>query len=361
MTVSNYFTRLKELWEEYSAVVPLPSCKCDSSLDYARTVQQQRLFQFLMGLNSSYQHVRSQILLMSPLPTVNQAYSLVCQEEMQRNLTQPPHNLSNEGSAMTARGRGRYSRGRGRTTSSEECTYCHRQGHKRDNCYQLVGFPPSFGRGRGTQDRQINHTNAPVNPTSIQPQESQLLSQQDYESILKMLCKDIKPAPSVGAITTNDSKESSGSVCNILSLTHSATHLLNMHKPHWLLDSGATTHVVSSLSFFDKFTEYAGTPIKIRIPNGEKLTVTYVGSITLFNDITLENVLYAPGIHYDLVSVSRLTSEHTCVVAFFPDVCVLQDLYNGNTKTIGKIDSGLYIVEETDVSICNSSASSNEL
>ncbi|GAV62904.1 LOW QUALITY PROTEIN: UBN2_3 domain-containing protein, partial [Cephalotus follicularis] len=45
--------------------------------------QRDRLLQFLMGLNDSYTAIRSQILLMNPLPTVNKAYSLVLQEERQ--------------------------------------------------------------------------------------------------------------------------------------------------------------------------------------------------------------------------------------------------------------------------------------
>ena len=47
--------------------------------------QQQQVYQFLMGLtlNDSYSTVRSQILAMDPLPTVNKAYSLILQEEMQ--------------------------------------------------------------------------------------------------------------------------------------------------------------------------------------------------------------------------------------------------------------------------------------
>ena len=48
---------------------------------------QQRLMQFLMGLNESYSAIRGQILLMNPLPSVCQAYSFVCQEEKQRLLS----------------------------------------------------------------------------------------------------------------------------------------------------------------------------------------------------------------------------------------------------------------------------------
>ncbi|XP_050378404.1 uncharacterized protein LOC126795651 [Argentina anserina] len=42
---------------------------------------QQRLMQFVMGLNDTYSVIRSQILLMNPLPTVRQAYVVITQEE----------------------------------------------------------------------------------------------------------------------------------------------------------------------------------------------------------------------------------------------------------------------------------------
>ncbi|KAI5349572.1 hypothetical protein L3X38_002460 [Prunus dulcis] len=42
--------------------------------------------QFLMGLNESYSAIRGQILLMQTLPTVRRTYSLIMQEEKQREL-----------------------------------------------------------------------------------------------------------------------------------------------------------------------------------------------------------------------------------------------------------------------------------
>lgn len=39
---------------------------------------------FLMDLNDSNKQVRSQILLMDPLPPINKVFSLVVQEENQR-------------------------------------------------------------------------------------------------------------------------------------------------------------------------------------------------------------------------------------------------------------------------------------
>ena len=45
------------------------------------------VMKFLMGLNESFSQVRTQILLMDPLPSINKVYSLMIQEEIQRCVT----------------------------------------------------------------------------------------------------------------------------------------------------------------------------------------------------------------------------------------------------------------------------------
>ncbi|XP_039011686.1 uncharacterized protein LOC120140771 [Hibiscus syriacus] len=70
--------------DEYIALVLIPSSECVNSQQYSRHITQQQLLQFIMGLNETYSLIRSQILLMQPLPSVNQAYSMVAQEESQR-------------------------------------------------------------------------------------------------------------------------------------------------------------------------------------------------------------------------------------------------------------------------------------
>lgn len=72
---SSYYCKLKQLWDEYSSLVVLPSCACDTTKQNVVHDQQQRLFPFLMRLNESYVQVRSQILMMGPLPSVGQAFS----------------------------------------------------------------------------------------------------------------------------------------------------------------------------------------------------------------------------------------------------------------------------------------------
>lgn len=81
-----YFSKLKGFWEEFEDVVPTPSCECDRSKKYVVHLQKLKLFQFLMGLNDFYLQARSHILLIIPLPSVNQSYSTIMSDESQKSV-----------------------------------------------------------------------------------------------------------------------------------------------------------------------------------------------------------------------------------------------------------------------------------
>ncbi|XP_075092028.1 uncharacterized protein LOC107793659 [Nicotiana tabacum] len=87
MTVIDYFSRLRELWDEFDALMLCPGCPCPESKQYAQHFEYQRLLQFLAGLNESYSQSKSQIMMMPPLPSINKVYSLLVDQESQRNLT----------------------------------------------------------------------------------------------------------------------------------------------------------------------------------------------------------------------------------------------------------------------------------
>ena len=66
-------------------MVPNP-CDCPKSKDFVAHMESQKLMQFLMGLNESYDHARSQILMTTPTPSVNKAYSMLIERESQRTM-----------------------------------------------------------------------------------------------------------------------------------------------------------------------------------------------------------------------------------------------------------------------------------
>ncbi|KAF3672410.1 putative protein HEADING DATE 3A-like [Capsicum annuum] len=87
ISVAVYFTRVKELWVELEALVPPPSCNCNKSRDFLVYLQRQKLYQFLVGINDNYMQARSQILMMVPLPSVNQAYAMIINDGSQKSMT----------------------------------------------------------------------------------------------------------------------------------------------------------------------------------------------------------------------------------------------------------------------------------
>lgn len=73
-TVSAYFCKLKQIWDEYSSLVVLPSGECATARQYVVHEQRQRLLQFLLGLNEGYSNIQSQLIMMDPLPTVGRLF-----------------------------------------------------------------------------------------------------------------------------------------------------------------------------------------------------------------------------------------------------------------------------------------------
>jgi len=112
-----------------------------------------------------------------------------------------------------------------------------------------------------------------------------------------------------------------------------------------IIDTGATHHITSSLASLATNNAAPGdSTSKVHLPNGNTVAVSHIGSTCILANQTISNVLHLPDFQVNLVSVSKLTKELKCMVAFFPDFCVFQDLYTGQVKGIGKEDHGLYIL-----------------
>ena len=89
LSINEYFTELKVLWEELENYRPFPvcictiKCGCPASSKFKDYKQQDYVMRFLMGLNDQFSMVRSQILLNDPLPSLNRVFSMVLQHERQ--------------------------------------------------------------------------------------------------------------------------------------------------------------------------------------------------------------------------------------------------------------------------------------
>lgn len=102
LSVSGYFTKCTILWDKYATLVNIPMCpnaECPVGNAMVKLLANQQLIQFLMGLNDNYIIVRGNILMAHPMPQIRKAFSMVLQEERQREI----HNcapLLNDSSAL---------------------------------------------------------------------------------------------------------------------------------------------------------------------------------------------------------------------------------------------------------------------
>lgn len=175
LDVSAYYTELITLWEEYKNYIELPvctcgRCECNAAGLWEQLQQRGRVTKFLMGLNDSYEQTRRYILMLKPIPTIEEAFNIVAQDERQRNLKPVVQTesvaLQTYGSAPattpdyvdssayvaaynTYRPRG----------NRPLCTHCGQLGHTIAKCFKLHGYPPGFkssspvAQGHYTQPR----------------------------------------------------------------------------------------------------------------------------------------------------------------------------------------------------------------
>nr|XP_009603044.1 uncharacterized protein LOC104098093 [Nicotiana tomentosiformis] len=145
--IAYYFTKMRSLWDELNSSYVGPTCSCGA---LPKFIEDQQLFQLLNSLNEFYTTVKSAIILMNPLPPINKAYSLLQQDESQREAHSATLNFSGDATSfLVSPGTPTINRNfsqkvnfEARKTTSN--VSCKKPGHTVDKCYRLHGFPTDF-------------------------------------------------------------------------------------------------------------------------------------------------------------------------------------------------------------------------
>ncbi|XP_061348596.1 uncharacterized protein LOC133293975 [Gastrolobium bilobum] len=91
-----YFSTGYKVWNDFKTrcsqdelqdYILLPSCTCGALHKIGASKEQDHVLQFLIGLNESFSSVRAQILLFEPLSSLTKVFSMVLQEERERQLS----------------------------------------------------------------------------------------------------------------------------------------------------------------------------------------------------------------------------------------------------------------------------------
>ena len=138
----------------------------------------------------------------------------------------------------------------------------------------------------------------------------------------------IQPAlpPNSASSSTTDASNFSGNPFWIPpNFTHSIFSAHIVDRPHfkskaWILDTGATDHMVHSVSQLTTITSTVHS--YVFLPNGDQALVTHIGIVQISPTLTLTNVLCVPTFSFNLISISKLTQQSSCRLIFLGH-CVL--------------------------------------
>lgn len=175
----------------------------------------ERLIQFLMRLNETYAQARSNILMINPLPSVNHAYSLLMQDENQREVHVSSQFLGDGTSFMAGQQNTQINKGnhinyqqkighnsvKGNNNpkgkkNGQMCSYCKMTNHTIENCYRLIGFLSDFkftkpkkfqGTAKGNSATTMEQLEG-IQSNSVEgPQFAQKLSPDQFSQLVQLL------------------------------------------------------------------------------------------------------------------------------------------------------------------------------
>ncbi|GJV45434.1 retrovirus-related pol polyprotein from transposon TNT 1-94 [Tanacetum coccineum] len=207
---------------------------------------------------------------------------------------------------------------RSRAKSVEEenkhCTECNKDGHTRESCFKLIGYPEWWPGKKGEKNK--GKAAYVKTKTSLIPG----LTYEDYQLFLKHF-------------SGTGNSEGTKPVAN---MAHKEDE-----EGEWIFDSGCTEYITYlSDILVNKKTTHFEAPVVI--PNGDSIPVKGKGDYILPGGTKVNGVLYVPDFKCNLLSVSRLSRDLQCCISFFPDFCVMQGLQRKNLIGAGRCEGGLY-------------------
>ena len=277
-SVSSYFTAMKGLWDELANHQPIPTCTCGALQTIMSYHHQQHVYQFLMGLNESYSHVRGQILLIDPLPSINKVFSLVIQEERHRMISSASLSFNQNTTALLTKTMSSHRFARNRSFHiRKDRPMCSQGKNASSSVHQVSG--PQLPITYEQCQQLINMFNPDI--FEHDPSVNQASSSTSKESVIPMQGEGMTSAGEFFFSAQSSIENSTHSVfTSSLSLPQQFSLTIPAKTP-LIIDTGATDHMICSISFFTSITSVVSK--SVRLPNGQFASVTHIGLLKSHN------------------------------------------------------------------------------
>ncbi|GKB69904.1 retrovirus-related pol polyprotein from transposon TNT 1-94, partial [Tanacetum coccineum] len=275
-----YYTSLKCVWQELDSMAVLP--------------------RLVTVTPEIYSAQRSQLLLINPLLTMENAYAIIQQEGSQKDMFQI-NGSSIETTALLSK-----------QDVKGKCNIFGFKWHPPKKCWEKVGYPVWHhkykqnkagnqykGKSGNANARNFKKTAASVTSGAS----SFTFTSEQFETLMRSVLNDMKNSGISGTNCTDDDLEFVAAILN--------------------------AKILKTLP-------------KITLPNGQCSEITQIRHLKMNNGILLKDVLCVPSFKFSLLSIPKLTKDNNCVAIFFPNFCVLQDLTTRKVLGLGKKIAGLY-------------------
>ncbi|XP_070665261.1 uncharacterized protein [Malus domestica] len=150
--INLYLTELKGVWQDLDRRRPLRMV-CGADLKTQKEeVAKDRVYDFLAGLDSGFDQVRSEILRMKPIPGIEECFNLVRRESQRKatmmgtktTMAAPPMAMATKASSSRPRAYGNTRSSRTQEDIDKDklhCNHCNGTRHTEDTCFEIHGYP----------------------------------------------------------------------------------------------------------------------------------------------------------------------------------------------------------------------------
>ncbi|KAI3815032.1 hypothetical protein L1987_14684 [Smallanthus sonchifolius] len=302
---------------------------CDQLANVEAPLTDEKMVQQLViGLNEQYEGIAMLISNLQPLSSFHEARSKLMREyDRKTNMTL--HASQTAGAALHA-------------TTSQKLETQNQRSDQRSTADSHAdrgrGRGRSRGRGRGrygSRGPPSRNPQQPSNPfSSVQGQWVFQPSWGQGSQANQWSAQPPCPYPTTPRSAANQNPGILGPRSNQAYAARTdieqALYTMSLNPPDtpWAMDSGATTHMTNQPGNFTSYFN-TGNHRNIIVGNGTTVPVVGQGNQTLpppFPPLKLTNVLYAPNLIHNLLSVRRLITDNWVSVTFDPFGFSVKDL-----------------------------------
>ncbi|KAL2228492.1 UNVERIFIED_CONTAM: Retrovirus-related Pol polyprotein from transposon RE1 [Sesamum indicum] len=281
---------------------------------------------------------------MDPLPNVSRTYSMILGVEKQKEVTLG-QSYGSQQMAMPVFKRNKNQRFLGKKRNlmdkrTHVCKECGKTGHLKEVCFEIYGYPEWY---KSLMEQRKKTASAANRTATVTEPERDGQSVNDGKAISEIIRAEFHKflgnlKPQSSALMGEGNCEFSGKCTELLNYK---TGLNNS----WIIDSGATAHMCNNKTSFDKIDTDVPNSY-IHLADDSKHQILSSGYLTLGNIIKLKDVLYVPGLKFNLLSVSKICNNTSIRFEFIQSHCIVQDHMTNEVLAIGCQIGKLYIIKD---------------